>query len=470
MNKMKMKDDKLPLLVKFGYGGIEGSVSSVWILVYLYLMFFLTDVVKLNPTVAGMILMIATLWDAVSDPIIGVISDRSKLKWGRRRPFFLIAVLPFGIATWLLFTDFQLGSTLNTVYYIVIVIVFYTFFTMLNVPHSALGAEMTQDYTERMSLVSFRMGWGQFLGIFAAAIPLILAEMFAESLGSEAAGWSAMAASFGLFAILPILLTWHTSRGYELFPETPDFKLSDVINIVRKNRSFRYTIGIWTFGIGATVLLSSMMVYFMAYIMEFDEDASGLAFSVMFAVGLVYIPIVNWLVKKAGKRIGFITFGAIWALISGILMIMVSGPESGLLFWIVLVTGLAVASCLVYMMGWAMISDITEVDELVNGQRREGLFFGVMAFIQKLATAITLQIMGIILTWVGYQPDVAQTETAKLGIRVLTAEGPALLMIIAIIFAYYLPLTREKHEQLRNLLKLKAENKAHDITQVQDLI
>jgi len=466
----KLKNGKLPFLVKLGYGGIEGSCTSIWILVYLYMLFFLTDVVKINPAVAGSILMIATIWDAISGLGIGIFSDRVKSKWGRRRPFLLVAAIPFGVSSWLLFTDFQLGPTLNIVYFIGMVILFFTFLSMLNVPYSALGAEMTQSYTERMSLVSYRMGWGQFLGLFAAALPLIMVEFFSETFGSTTFGWSAMAACFGVFVIFPVLLTWRTTRGYELFPETPDFKLSDVYNVILHNRSFRYMIGIWTFGIGATILMASMLVYHMRYIMGFDDEKTGLAFTVMFIVGLLYIPLINKVVKKIGKQMGFIVFALFWGLINGGLLIMVSGPENEILFWIVNVTGFAMSSVLVYLMGWAMIPDITEVDELITGQRREGLFFGIMAFIQKLASAATVQIIGLILAWVGYQPDVVQTEEAQWGIRMLISEGPVILLAIAIILAYFMPMTREKHRALRDILKLKKENKEYDMEPVKNLL
>jgi len=409
--------------------------------------------------------MIATLWDAVTDPAIGIVSDNLKSKWGRRRPFLLIAALPFGVTTWLLFTDFHFGFA----YYVVMIILFFTFFTMVNVPYSALGAEMTQDYNERMSLVSFRTGWSQFLTLFSAALPLILVGIFGEALGSASAGWSAMAALFGTIAVFTILLTWRTTRGYELFSENTGFKFSDIYSVVRHNRTFRYTLGIWTFGIIALNFVVSTAVYFFTYVMGYGESMTGMVFGVLIAAGFIYIPIIDYVAHKKSKRMAFIIFAAFWGAINLFAGIMVAGPQDSTVCWIGLLTAGAVSACMVYQLGWAMIPDVTEVDELVSGQRREGLYFGVMAFVQKIASAVTFQVIGIILAWVGYQPDVTQTPETLLGIRMLMYEAPVVFLILACIVAYYMPMTREKHQALLDILKLKKENKKYDITPLKEL-
>ncbi len=135
---------KLPFRLKFGYGASDGAQSAIWILFSLYFLYFLTDVVKLDPAIAGSILLVGTIWDAINDPLVGIWSDNTRSKWGRRRPFMIGAVLPFSICTWLLFTDFGLVKTWTIVYFIVMVILYDAVYTILCVPYSALAAEMTQ--------------------------------------------------------------------------------------------------------------------------------------------------------------------------------------------------------------------------------------------------------------------------------------------------------------------------------------
>ena len=461
----KSSNGKLPFRIKLGYGSAEGAGSSSWNLIYIFLLYFLTDAVGINPALAGSILMIATLWDAFTDPFIGIISDNLKSQRGRRRPFLLIAALPFGITLWLLFTDFHLGFA----YHVAMVVLFFTFFTMMNVPYQALGAEMTQDYNERMSLVTFRSWWMQVFTLASASLPMVFVQVFGEALGSISAGWSAMAAVFGAISILLILLTWRTTRGYELFPENTGFKLRDIYDVIRQNRTFRYTLGIWTFSIIALNFVVSTALYFFTYVMGFGESMSGMAFGVLIAASLIYLPIIDYVAKKKSKRIAFIIFAAFWGVLSVVLGLTITGPEDSTIFWIGLVTSGAVSACMVYQLGWAMIPDVTEVDELMSGQRREGLYFGVMAFIQKIASALAFQVIGIIMAWVGYQPAVTQTPETLLGIRMLMYEAPVLFLIIAIVIAYFLPMTRDKHQALCEILKLKKERKEYDITPIKDL-
>jgi len=113
----------------------------------------------------------------------------------------------------------------------------------------------------------------------------------------------------------------------------------------------------------------------------------------------------------------------------------------------------------VYMLGWAMIPDCVEVDEYKTGQRREGLYFGFIAFIQKGGCALAMWILGIALSWIGYVPDVAQSERALTGIRTLLGLGEAGFLLLSILFCYFMPITREKHQALCEAIQLKKEGR-----------
>jgi GPH family glycoside/pentoside/hexuronide:cation symporter len=155
-----MQDDagsrKLLFKTKLGFGAAEFSSSLTWTMISVLFMYFLTDVVGMSPAFAGFVIMVGTIWDAFTDPTLGIVSDRIKSRWGRRRPFLLAVAVPYGLITWLLFSDFGLGQWQTSVYFILVIVLYYTAATALEVPYTSLTAEMTEDYDERANLISFR--------------------------------------------------------------------------------------------------------------------------------------------------------------------------------------------------------------------------------------------------------------------------------------------------------------------------
>jgi Na+/melibiose symporter-like transporter len=370
-----------------------------------------------------------------------------------------------------MFTDFQLASG-NLAYFIVMVALFFIFFGMINVPYNALGAEITQDYNERTSLVSYRSGWSGILTLFSAAMPLIVVEYIAEVYGSERIAWSILGAIIGAASIIMILVAWRTTRGYEPPSESKDggFKLKDIISAIQNNRSFRYTIGIWTTGVIALDITVGVLVYFMTYVMGYGETTSGIIFLGLILVSIIWVPVIDYVTKKIGKRKAWIVFAGAWALVSVISGIFITGPAFEWLFFLSAGTGIAIGLIMVYQIGLAMIPDVSEVDELISGQRREGLIFSVTTLIQKIASGVTIQIVGLVLAWAGYVPDVVQTPKALLWIRMIAFEAPVLFLILTMIFAYFLPLTHGKFKKLKEVLRLKKENKEYDLTSIEDLM
>jgi sugar (glycoside-pentoside-hexuronide) transporter len=465
----KAASGKLPFGVKFGYGGGEGAYSLIWAIFYIFFLYFLTDVVLVDPATAGLILGIGTLWDAITDPLAGIISDKIKTRWGRRRPFLLVFAIPFAINGWLLFTDFGLSPAWTVAYFIFVIMLFFTVSDYMIVPYGALGAEMTQDYDERMSLVSYRMGWSYFVTILGSALPLILVKILAENLGSEKIGWSVMAGGFALLSIFPILLTWRVTRGYELFPkQTIRISPRDITQAVFKNRPFLFTMGLTAFGIAAVGVSTSVAIYFMTYYMGFGEGKSSFTFLLSSVCSLIWIPLINYCSSRWGKRLTYILFGLLWVLVSGI-GVMLVGPKDEILWYLVIVF-LSIGGSCVYMIAWSMVPDCTEVDEFKTGQRREGLYYGIATFVQKASTAIALGLAGAILGWGGYVANVPQSESALLTIRLLLALGVAILAIISIVLCFFSPMTREKHAALRTAIEHKKAGEDWDEASIRGLV
>ncbi len=461
------RGEKLPFRLKFCYGGAEGSLSLMWTMFYIYFMIFLTDVAGVSPSTAGAIMMIATIWDAITDPLVGIWSDNIKSKWGRRRPFILLTALPFGVCSWLLFSDFGLSSGWTVAYFVMVVIMFFTAHTLINIPYTALAAEVTQDYDRRTSLISYRLGWSQFTTIMAATLPLILSKYFEKMLGSERMGWLVTAALLGGFSVFPLLLTWRFTRGYELFPENVGFRLKGLREVWR-NRSFPYTLGAYAAGAVALNISAQMIPYFTKYNLRFSEEKTSLVFLVLFVATLLWVPVIAVATTRLGKRRAYMVFSTAWAIPQGFAIFLLQPGRDIILFALMLIAAGGVAA--IPMVQWNMIPDVVEVDEYKTGLRQEGMYIGITTFVQKCAVAIALLFNGLILSVVGYQADVEQTSGALLGIRLLFGWGTVLFLLISILLCYLCPMTKERHDALRECIRLKKEGRQCDESAIRELL
>jgi sugar (glycoside-pentoside-hexuronide) transporter len=465
---MAMEGENLKWTTKLGYGTAELSNSLTWTMFYVLFLFFLTDVVKMDPAFAGFIMMAGTLWDAFSSPVVGIISDRTRSRWGRRRPFILGVAVPFGIITWLLFTDFGMGPVPTKIYFIAVVVCTFSVFSLLDIPYTSLAAEMTQDYDERTSLVSYRAVFCQMASIIGAALPFVMVEQLSKATGSASWGWSATTAIIGVFTVFPILITWRATRGQERYHEETSIRLRDMVDAAFMYRTSRYTAAVYVLSNVAMSIAGVVMVYFMQYYLGFSETQKSIAFLFLFACTILWIPFINVISERLGKRWAFIIFIGVWALVQAVGALFAK-PGLNIYFYVLVI--LASGGLIgVTMAGWSMIADVVEVDEYKTGQRREGLYFGIFSFLRKIGVAIAVWLVGILLSKIGYVPNAVQTPDALLGIRLIYAEGTAFFLFASIVMAYLLPMTRSRHEALRAAIKSRDGGKSVDEREISCLL
>jgi GPH family glycoside/pentoside/hexuronide:cation symporter len=441
--------------VKLGYSAGEAANSLIYTLVYVFLLYFLTDVMQLSAAAAGAIVLLGTMWDAVLDPLVGTASDRLSGRWGRRRPFLLAVAVPYGLCAWLLFTDFGLSAAAKPWYFALAAMMFFSCFAVLETTHLALGAEMTPDYDERTSLNGYRAAVSQVASLLAASLPLILAEALAPYAGGGATGgWSLMAGIFAAASVPLILVAWRTTRGHEPPTLPAPTPLSDALHVAWRNRPFMRTLGLYAFGIAGAAVAATLMQYFMAHVMRFGSVTASLAFAVLFGCTVLWVPAIGWLSRRVGKRLAYLAVIGLWALVQVAAALGV-GPGDTVVFFglLALVSGGVVG---VYMLGWSMIPDTVEVDEFHSGQRREGLLYGVASLAQKIVTALALGAVGIVLEASGYAgAGEAQDHASVSGIRALYGWGTAALLVVSLAFCVAMPMTRARHAALREAIRRK---------------
>jgi len=448
---------RVPRTVKIAYGMAEASSSVAFTAFAVFYLIFLTDVAGIDPGTASLVLALAVVWDAFSDPLMGVISDHTKSRFGRRRPYLLGVAVPFGITFWLSFSVPSLEGPMLVAYFVLVSLAMHTAITVFAVPYTALLPEMTGDYDERSSIVSYRVLWAQLGALMGASLPILIASYFSDPVN----GWSAAGAILGFFCIFPILITWRATRGRESGRkvESP-LGVGEVYTTITRNRTFRFLIVTFLFAITATTATGAVSVYFLRYCLEFTESQVSIYFVVFFASSLLWVPVVEFFSVRIGKPLTFAIFVGVGGLFIAITTLLIAPGQ----FELSLIIGSisSVVQVTVYQMIWSMVPDVVEVEEFNTGKRNEGLYFGVTMFINKLGSATAVFMVGQYLSWVGYQPNGAQTPEVLMGLRVLMGPIAASLLGVAVLTALFIPMTRQRHRALVKAIKAKQKGENWD--------
>lgn len=213
---LNKQSSKIPGLMKAGYSIGQMTDSVGFNVFYFFFLYFLTDFAGVSPGIAGTISLIAVLWDAITDPIIGHISDGLKWKSGRRRPLMLISLIPYSLCVFLLFTNIDVGADAKYVYYIIISILFWTSYTTYVIPFFALGGELTDDFNERTNLRSWASVFMQGAVTIASAGPPLILGMTMDAGGSGLDGWRNVGLIFAAITLVTGLICFMSTKGGEL--------------------------------------------------------------------------------------------------------------------------------------------------------------------------------------------------------------------------------------------------------------
>ncbi len=438
---------KLPMKTKIAYGVADLGISLLTASIQFFLLYYYTDVLYINPGLAGTALLVGKLtWDAINDPMFGFLSDRTRSRWGRRKPYMLFGAIPFGLTIWLLYS--LPAGLMGLKAFLAILGSFLladTFQTIVSVPYYALSAELTYDYDERTSLISIRMIFTVVGYILGAAATTALADLFMGMGLEEPAAYSCMGAVFGVIAIITTLVT---TFGVKEIPN-PDLKPAKMpawpqIKHVFKNRPFvQYMIMSTIISISFT-LLTSLFPHFLQYQLHMKDETS-LVMVVM--LGTIAIFLIPW--RYASQKLNK---GPAYALGLGIASVAIlvafflpEGPTP-LIYVVAFVAGLGFSAQ--YVFPWSMIPDVIEIDQAKTGERHEGIYFGVNSFLGKLTGALGVAMGGWALDLYGYVPDVAQSAHTLFGLRFFFAIVPVIAFVIALPLLIWYPITRKKHDEL----------------------
>jgi GPH family glycoside/pentoside/hexuronide:cation symporter len=434
----------LSRLTKLLYGSGDMGFSLTTTLIGAYFAIFLTDVVGVSPAVAAAAFFIGRSWDYVNDPIIGYISDRTRTRWGRRRPFLLFGALPFGLAFSMLWwrPPFQRELFL-AVYYAAAYVIFDTAATFVYMPYFALTPELAAQYDERTSLTSYRMFFSILGSLVAFTVPLLLIGTFRPE---NAGKVLTVGFLFGLLSAMPLFLTFLGTKERKEFMAQEPPKLGESLRAVFKNPPFLLGLGIFLCTWISVDIAQAILLFFIKYCV-LREGQSDLIMGTIFVIAILALPLWSWLAQKWNKRTTYMLGISFWAGVQ--LVIVTLGPSTtlGVLLSLCALAGIGVAAA--HVLPWSILPDAIEWDEWKTGERHEGMLYSMVTLFHKVASSIAIPLVLLLLDAFGYQPNVAlQQARAELAIRLITGPIPAVLLCLGIVFAAFYPLNRERYNQI----------------------
>ena len=448
---------KLTWSTKLAYGaGDMGAGLTSNLLAFSFLI-FLTNVAGLEPVAAGTVLLIGKIWDAVNDPLVGILSDRTRTRWGRRYPWIALTAIPFGLTFYLNWV--VPGFTSQTAlfwYYVVASILFQVFFTTTNLPYSTLTAEMTEDYDERTELTSFRLSFSLIGAVSVLAMGLVVSNLVANPqqqyriLGLIGGGISMMTLFWCVFGTFPHYKNRAIYCGQPL--DNAEMEDSDSffqqLNIVFSNRPFLFVVGIYLFSWLALQITATIIPFYVTFWMGADDYF--LAALLVQGTAIPMMAVCNLLSKRVGKKGLYFLGSGVWILVQIALFFLQSG-QFGILYGLCLVASFGVATA--YVVPWSILPDVIELDELNTGQRREGVFYAFMTLLQKIGLAVGIFLVSLALQTSGFITEATtQPASALLAIRFFMGPVPLILLIFGMVLAHFYPITKATHAE--TLLKL----------------
>lgn len=442
-----MKNRK-ELLSRIAYasGDIYGGGS--FIIVGLLFLVYLTNVEGFSGTSAGIIVFIGKAWDAITDPFMGQLSDRTRSRFGRRRIYFLLGSLPVFFSWVMLWHGFGItGGTARFLYYTLAYIFFSMAFTVVMVPYNAILSDMVRDYNRRSAFTGMRLGFSAAGAILCATVPAMITGAYED----PKQAYLIMGLTFGaLFAICWLVVffgTWENQMKPVLA-----VSIKDWLSVIR-NRSFRTYVTIFILCQMAIDTVMTLAVYFLTVSLQ-KEELFAIIMGSILATQLVFIGIFSHVAQKTDKTTPAYISAGVWIAASFAVIFFSSSTPGFIIISTCALIG--VGSAGLNLFSWSALPDIADVDELITGRRREGLYAGVSTFLRKLSGGVVVGVLGIALDVIGYSKEALSagniSPVTDWGIRLLFCALPFTFLIFALLFLRKYKLGRQEFNIMSKIL------------------
>ncbi len=440
----------MKLKASLGYAVGDLGINLYFISTLTYLLYFYTDVLGISAAAAAGVFLVARMVDAVTDPLMGAIAERTRTRWGRLRPYLLWGALPLGAITVATFSVPDLDESGKVIWAYVTYTLFGILYTVVTIPYSALTASLTDDYQERTRLSTFRMAFA-FSGALIVSVGV---AQWVRMFANPAEGYVLIMSIFACVATLLLLITFFNTKEVVQPPPEQKLSLNDSLRAVFYNPPLLIVIALFTLGMLSFTVRQTVTIYYFSYNVG-RPDLIGAFFAATLAtmfIGLVFVPRLAERFSKAGA----IQIGALFTVLAsiGFYLTPVSEPV-WVIFWGCLV---ALGGAPIAVLGWAMIPDTVDYAQWRFGKRADGAVYSMSSFFQKLAKALGGAGVATALATVGYvanQPQSAETLDMILHLMTVVPIG---LMVLMIFLARLYKLDGETHARMRADLAQRYES------------
>ncbi len=437
---------------KIAYSAPAFALAVIGIPVYVYIPKFYTDVVGINVTLLGYILFSVRIFDAVTDPVLGYLSDRTVTRYGRRRPYIGIGSILIASAMLLLFNPPHADPAMENIWFGVFIYTLFLFWTVVTVPYESLGPEITFDYHERTALFGMRDGFFIAGTLAAAGAPGIVAWLFGlpdtQDGQREKFFWISI-----LYTPLLIGTAWWCvlairERGRHIGQS--DLHMISGLRQVVRNRPFMVLLLAYTISAIGNNLPATLILFYVQYVLQ-SELADFFLF-LYFASGILFLPGWIFMSRRTGKKAAWVASLAVNS--GAFLGVFFLGPGDARIYGLlVFLSGIGFGATLA--LPSAIQADVIDYDELLTGERREGQYIGWWSIAKKLAAALGIGAGLSILGMVGYTPNAVQSPEVLTALRVLYALVPSVFNIAGLSIALAYPISDKVHVRIKQAIRRK---------------
>jgi GPH family glycoside/pentoside/hexuronide:cation symporter len=454
---MNQETQKLSFREKICYG--FGDLASVlyWQTFMLYFTFFYTDVFLIPAGVAATMFLVSRIWDGINDPIMGMIADRTKTRWGKFRPYLLWMCVPFAVVGVLTFTVPNFGPTGKIIWAYVTFNLIMMLYTAINIPYTALLGVISADSIERTTVSSVKFLFAFSAGIIVSATLLPMVKFIGR--GNDAHGWQVSFIIYGIAAIIFFLITFSGTRERVQPPKNQQSSVKKDLYELVTNQPWLILLATTITFILFVAVRSSVTVHYFKYFIGtqqlslpflksssygFEEITS--AFNVVGQISaFIGVLLVSWFAKLVGKKTAFIILFVI-AIVSTAAFYFLSAKQLPLIF-LFQITGSMTGGPLSVLL-WAMYADTADYGEWKRGRRATGLVFSASTMSQKIGWALGAFVALNLMSQVGFEPNQAQSAESLRGLLLLFSLIPAALGLVALVIIQFYQLNEKKMREI----------------------